>query len=268
MTLYYPTNRPRRVPPRLYPDYKSTVKRSPTKPLIIMPHTLTELTGPVYGQERCSRRRGPDAPAQGRAAGRTHHRARARPRRGRPAGAEHADRDLAGERLRRYIHVVDQHPAPLDPNFTGAGRAKTDKDGYYKFITVKPGAYPWGNPLQRMAPEPHPLLAVRPLVHVAPGDADVLSGRPAVPFDPIFNSVSDEKARTAWSRRSTSRTRCRSGRLPSASTSFCAPQPGPRGRTEHVGNQPSQTVGRSSPTPDAGPEQEVRLEGHVRPPIW
>ena len=45
----------------------------------------------------------------------------------------------------RYIHVVDQHPAPLDPNFTGAGRTVTDKDGYYSFITVKPGAYPWGN---------------------------------------------------------------------------------------------------------------------------
>ena len=45
----------------------------------------------------------------------------------------------------RYVHIVDQHPAPLDPNFTGAGRAVTDKKGYYKFITVKPGAYPWGN---------------------------------------------------------------------------------------------------------------------------
>ena len=45
----------------------------------------------------------------------------------------------------RYVHNVDQHPAPLDPNFTGAGRVVTDKKGYYKFITVKPGAYPWGN---------------------------------------------------------------------------------------------------------------------------
>ena len=45
----------------------------------------------------------------------------------------------------RYVHNVDQHPAPLDPNFTGAGRTVTDKNGYYKFITVKPGAYPWGN---------------------------------------------------------------------------------------------------------------------------
>ena len=45
----------------------------------------------------------------------------------------------------RYVPIVDQHPAPLDPNFTGAGRTITDKNGYYKFITIKPGAYPWGN---------------------------------------------------------------------------------------------------------------------------
>src|SRR5213079_3555268 len=45
----------------------------------------------------------------------------------------------------RYIHLRDQHPAPLDPNFTGAGRTATDAEGRYKFVTVKPGAYPWGN---------------------------------------------------------------------------------------------------------------------------
>jgi protocatechuate 3,4-dioxygenase beta subunit len=43
----------------------------------------------------------------------------------------------------RYIHVRDQNPAPLDPNFTGAGRAQSDAEGYYRFVTVKPGAYPW-----------------------------------------------------------------------------------------------------------------------------
>ena len=45
----------------------------------------------------------------------------------------------------RYIHEVDQHPAPLDPNFTGAGRCLTDRDGRYRFVTIKPGAYPWKN---------------------------------------------------------------------------------------------------------------------------
>jgi protocatechuate 3,4-dioxygenase, beta subunit len=54
----------------------------------------------------------------------------------------------------RYIHVVDQHPAPLDPNFTGAGRTQSDASGYYKFITIKPGAYPWGNHHNAWRPGP------------------------------------------------------------------------------------------------------------------
>ncbi len=45
----------------------------------------------------------------------------------------------------RYRHVVDNWPAPLDPNFTGGGRALTDAEGRYTFTTIKPGAYPWGN---------------------------------------------------------------------------------------------------------------------------
>ena len=95
----------------------------------------------------------------------------------------------------RYVHNVDQHPAPLDPNFTGAGRTITDKNGYYKFITVKPGAYPWGN---------HP-NAWRPNhIHFSVFGQSFLTrlvtqmyfpGDPLFPFDPIFNSVTDEKAR-------------------------------------------------------------------------
>jgi protocatechuate 3,4-dioxygenase beta subunit len=45
----------------------------------------------------------------------------------------------------RYVHKVDQHDAPLDPNFLGAGRCLTDNEGRYRFLTIKPGAYPWGN---------------------------------------------------------------------------------------------------------------------------
>ncbi len=97
----------------------------------------------------------------------------------------------------RYVHVVDQHPAPLDPNFTGAGRTVTDAEGYYQFITIKPGAYPWGN---------HP-NAWRPAhIHLSLFGHSFLSrlvtqmyfpGDPLFPFDPIFNSVTDEKARAA-----------------------------------------------------------------------
>ncbi len=51
MSLVYPTNSLEAYPAHLSPGYKSTIKRSPTKPLIIMPHTLSELTGPVYGHD-------------------------------------------------------------------------------------------------------------------------------------------------------------------------------------------------------------------------
>ena len=80
----------------------------------------------------------------------------------------------------RYVHEDDQHPAPLDPNFTGAGRCLTDADGRYRFMTIKPGAYPWQQPSQRVAARAHPLLDLRARVHRAAGHADVLPRRPAV----------------------------------------------------------------------------------------
>jgi protocatechuate 3,4-dioxygenase beta subunit len=93
------------------------------------------------------------------------------------------------------VHVVDQHPAPLDPNFTGAGRTVSDDKGYYKFITVKPGAYPWGNHYNAWRPNHihfsvfgHSFLSRLITQMYFPGD-------PLFPFDPIFNSVTDEKAR-------------------------------------------------------------------------
>ena len=95
----------------------------------------------------------------------------------------------------RYVHNVDQHPAPLDPNFTGAGRTITDKKGYYRFITVKPGAYPWGNHHNAWRPNHihfsvfgHSFLSRLVTQMYFPGDC-------LFPFDPIFNSVTDEKAR-------------------------------------------------------------------------
>jgi protocatechuate 3,4-dioxygenase beta subunit len=95
----------------------------------------------------------------------------------------------------RYAHDVDRHPAPLDPNFTGAGRCLTDADGNYRFLTIKPGAYPWQN---------HP-NAWRPAhIHFSVfgrAFADRLvtqmyfPGDPLFDDDPIFQSVRDPKAR-------------------------------------------------------------------------
>ena len=95
----------------------------------------------------------------------------------------------------RYHHAGDQHPAPLDPNFTGAGRTLTDADGAYRFVTIKPGAYPWQNHPNAWRPAHiHFSLFGRSFVQrlvtqmYFPGD-------PLFPFDPIFNSVRDPAAR-------------------------------------------------------------------------
>ena len=84
----------------------------------------------------------------------------------------------------RYKHRWDRWPAPLDPNFTGAGRCVTDDEGRYRFTTIRPGPYPWGNHYNAWRPGAHPLLAARPGVHPAARDPDVLPGRPVLPVRP------------------------------------------------------------------------------------
>ena len=146
MTLIYPRESNEAHAPRLSPAYKSTVLRSPTRPLIVVPHTLSELTGPVYGHEAV-RENDNDLTLQhkGEPLGEriiVHGHVRDEDGRGVPNTlVEIWQANACG----RYIHIVDQHPAPIDPNFTGAGRAQTDAQGYYRFVTIKPGAYPWGN---------------------------------------------------------------------------------------------------------------------------
>jgi protocatechuate 3,4-dioxygenase beta subunit len=95
---------------------------------------------------------------------------------------------------RRYVHVVDQHPAPLDSNFTGAGRTKTDSNGYYRFITIKPGAYPIGNHQNAWRP-PHIHLLLFGHSFISRIVTQMyFSGDPLFACHPVFNSVTDEKA--------------------------------------------------------------------------
>ena len=135
-------------PSYVYPDYKSTVLRGPTRPLIPIKEQLRQLRAPVYGHDSI----GPldhdltrNAAKNGEPLGeRIIVTGRVLDDRGRPvrnALVEVWQANAAG----RYVHKVDQHDAPLDPNFLGAGRCLTDADGRYRFLTVKPGAYPWGN---------------------------------------------------------------------------------------------------------------------------
>jgi len=135
-------------PAYIAPEYKSTPLRGPTKPLIPIPQSLSEITGPVYGHESVT---GHDADLtmNGRRNGeplgeRIVVSGRVLDENGRPQPntlLEIWQANAAG----RYIHIVDQHDAPIDPNFFGGGRCVTDRDGRYRFLTMKPGAYPWGN---------------------------------------------------------------------------------------------------------------------------
>lgn len=135
-------------PAYIHPEYKSTVLRGPTKPLLPMKDKLRQLRAPVYGHDAIgaldhdlTRNAAKNGAPLGERIVVT---GRVVDERGRPVRntlVEIWQANAAG----RYVHKVDQHDAPLDPNFLGAGRTLTDSEGRYKFYTVKPGAYPWGN---------------------------------------------------------------------------------------------------------------------------
>ncbi|WP_029431954.1 protocatechuate 3,4-dioxygenase subunit beta [Blastococcus sp. URHD0036] len=132
--------------PLAYPGYRSTALRAPLREPVDLPHRLTEVTGPVLGEDRVQAhdadltwRNGGEAVGQ-----RILVHGRVLDSDGRPvpgALVEVWQANAAG----RYRHVVDQWPAPLDPHFDGLGRVVTDDLGRYEFLTIKPGAYPWGN---------------------------------------------------------------------------------------------------------------------------
>ena len=167
-------------PPNDSPGYRSTALRHPKEPLVVIPHTLSELTGPVYPYGRMDVA---DSDLTRQHAGeplgeRIIVEGRVLDEDGRPVPqtlVEIWQANAAG----RYTHRIDQHAAPLDPNFSGAGRTLTDDDGRYRFVTIRPGAYPWNNHAQRLASGPHPLLAVRHQLPDAADHADVLPGRSA-----------------------------------------------------------------------------------------
>jgi len=95
----------------------------------------------------------------------------------------------------RYRHVVDQHPAPLDPNFTGGGRCMTDDDGRYRFVTIKPGAYPWRNHDNAWRPA-HIHLSVFGRAFTQRLVTQMyFPGDPLFAYDPIYQSVRDPAAR-------------------------------------------------------------------------
>jgi protocatechuate 3,4-dioxygenase, beta subunit len=196
MTRVFPLKSLAANPASLTTDYKSSLRRAPSQPLVLIPVTETELTGPVFGHNAV---RLDEADLTKQHAGepigeRIVVAGRVMDEDGRPVPntlIEIWQANAAG----RYVHVVDQHPAPLDAHFTGAGRVVTDAEGNYRFVTIKPGSYPWRNHHNAWRPA-H--------IHLSLFGASFLSrmvtqmyfpGDPLFAFDPIYNSVPDAKAR-------------------------------------------------------------------------
>jgi len=186
-------------PPYLYEPYGSSVKRAPLKRLVPVKQTLSEITGPIFGPEAVQ----PDEDDL--------------TRNGATDGAE-----AMGERLivvgrvldederpvphtlleiwqanaaGRYHHEVDQHRAPLDPNFTGAGRCLTNDNGEYRFLTIKPGAYPWLNHANAWRPAHIHLSLFGPSFVTRLVTQFFFPGDPLIPLDPILSSIPSRKGR-------------------------------------------------------------------------
>jgi len=133
-------------PPYLYPDYRSTPERAPARPFVPLPQGEAELRVAEFPLSIL----------------RTHDADLTRQSSAEPLGQRIvlAGRviDEDGQPVRnslievwqcnaagRYHHSHDQHDAPLDPNFHGYGKLLTDDQGGYRFVSIRPGAYPWRN---------------------------------------------------------------------------------------------------------------------------
>jgi protocatechuate 3,4-dioxygenase beta subunit len=177
-------------PPSLYPPYKSTLQRSPSQPLVRIPQTLTETTGPsdwaaLMGPAMADLTTQHSGAPQGQriiVAGQVLDERR------QPVAntvVEIWQANAAG----RYIHAKDQWDAPIDPNFTGAGRVITDDDGRYQFVTVRPGAYPWGNHDNAWRPSHIHLSLLGPAFATRLVTQMYFPDDPLIPLDPIACSV-------------------------------------------------------------------------------
>src|SRR5882672_6045234 len=162
-------------PPYLYPDYKSTRLRAPSEPLVRVPPSPLEATAPVFPRQFVKDSEA-DLTTWGRSAPLGEKMVlvgRLLDEEGRPvrrALIEVWQANASG----KYPHPVDDHEAPLDPNFLGKGQVLTDDEGRYRIVTVKPGAYPWQNHafgwrlITQMFFPGDPLLAIDPIFQSVP----------------------------------------------------------------------------------------------------
>jgi protocatechuate 3,4-dioxygenase, beta subunit len=175
-------------PPYRYEGYKSSMKRAPLKRLVPLRQTLSEITGPRFGRETVQEL---DSDLT-RNAGT-----------GGEAMLDEDERPVPNALIEiwqanaagRYHHEVDQHNAPLDPNFVGAGRCMTNEQGEYRFVTIKPGPYPWLNHPNAWRPSHIHLSVFGPSFVTRLVTQFFFPGDPLIPLDPILNSVPTKNGR-------------------------------------------------------------------------
>jgi protocatechuate 3,4-dioxygenase beta subunit len=183
-------------PNHLHTPYASCIKRAPSKPLIYVPHTLSEITGPLFEKETLAvkaydltRQHAGEPLGQ-----RIIVTGRVMDENGRPVRntlIEVWQANAAG----RYVHKRDQHDAPLDPNFSGRGQTFTDSEGRYRFITIRPGEYPWSNHYNAWRPAHIHFSVFGPAFATRLVTQMYFPGDPLLAFDPVFNCTADEGAR-------------------------------------------------------------------------
>jgi protocatechuate 3,4-dioxygenase beta subunit len=176
--------------PLLYPPYRATVRRAPAMAPIPLLHTPSELSGPLYGHSAIcetdndlTRQHAADPVGE-----RIILAGRVMDEDGRPIPhtlIELWQANAAG----RYRHALDNHPAPLDPNFSGAGRTLTDTEGNYRFVSIKPGAYPWRNHRNAWRPAHIHFSLFGPCFITRLITQMYFPNDPLMPFDPISQSI-------------------------------------------------------------------------------
>lgn len=180
-------------PPFNYPDYKSTVLRSPTHDLVRIVQTLSESTGPgpIWSEMAdedadLTTNAGTGEPAIGERIIVT---GRVLDERGH--GVPETLMELwQANSCGRYVHWRETaFPAPLDPNFLGVGQCKTDEDGVYRFLTIRPGPYPWGNHPNAWRPAHIHVSLMGPSLGSRLVTQMYFEGDPLLPYDPIHNSA-------------------------------------------------------------------------------
>ncbi|WP_111497557.1 MULTISPECIES: protocatechuate 3,4-dioxygenase subunit beta [Marinobacter] len=182
-------------PAYLSPEYKSSTLRGVSRNLVEIDPEMAELTGPAYGEEVLGELDN-DLTRNGRVNGeplgeRIIVTGRVLDENGNPVPntlVEVWQANAAG----RYVHERDQHDAPLDPNFLGSGRCLTNDKGEYRFMTIKPGAYPWGNHPNAWRPNHIHFSLFGPTVATRLVTQMYFPGDPLLALDPIFQSVPEQ----------------------------------------------------------------------------